>query len=1152
MKLKSIKTAITLLLLIFVFSCKQEKKQIEIKKVRYEKPAKKEGVRYKKGVEYMADYFKEISSNSLEDRSSSYKPGFILEEFEKSKALAKRKGRSKKSPNAVFTERGPTNVPGRTRGIAVDPTNKRRWFVGTVGGGVWLTEDEGASWTNLTDTKIPNLGTSVIVISPQDPNTLYVGTGEPFGNLGAIGGSGVFKTVDGGSTWVHLTQTENLGDVGRMIIDPNNKDIVVMGTQRGIYRTTDGGTTWTQTYNSNNSPVQDVDADPNDFNIQYGSVRNFGVVKSTDGGQNWSTIFDRNNFNASHQRFELDVSPADSNFIYLGVYTPNSAATTAVNTDFYVSKDGGASFTLLTPSLGASASNLISGQGWYDNIIMAHPYDTSSFYVGGIAVFKVGFSENNIFGFQSIASGYDNSQINTGVHVDQHGMEYILGDNQEFRILLANDGGAYSTNFSTDPGTRQGDWSNDNISKNSTQFYGATKQNGQDNYIAGAQDNGSWISFDNDASATKTYTSISGGDGFEVLWHYKKPGNFISTIQFNRIVRYINNNGALSDFTSSGNSGISPFYSKVSNADNNPDVVFAVDRNGVWRSTDFAGSWEQTRITDNFAQNATSALNVEVSVANPDVVWAGSAMTESGSFVLHYSTDNGVTFNKAGVYDNPNGTHNLNISGIGTSPTEEKRAYALFSSGGRPKVLKTEDMGATWTDISGFETGENNGFPDVKVHCILEMPYDKNVIWVGTDIGLVETLDGGVSWNLRTDFIPVAIYEMRIVNDQVVFATYGRGVWSGTLPELNGYQLPPYFSEPDVAVRQEGIQSQKAVVSYEATSDDVTRAKYFVDGVEVSEVIQNFDAGVNYEFDTSVLPEGKHTIGVQLFDDNNSRSTEISEAEVEIVDYNDPASNLAIASFADSDIYAFDSAFKIDNSGGAFIESNITNTNNPYENNANYSFVLRQPLSLSFTNNLLNYTDIAIVEPFDNPSSDLNQFYDFVTIEASTDLQTWITLDKYDARRFSDWLQAYSSNSTLNFGLFKTQSINLTDKGLIPGQDYVFRFRLVSDGGVTSKGWFVKSINAAAASIQEVLQDDKSFTVYPTISKGNFTIFGNNNLGDSKVQIVDVTGKEVYKGRIDFTSRNEHKLNINLRPGVYLLNLTGSSKQRITEKIIIE
>jgi hypothetical protein len=431
------------------------------------------------------------------------------------------------------------------------------------------------------------------------------------------------------------------------------------------------------------------------------------------------------------------------------------------------------------------------------------------------------------------------------------------------------------------------------------------------------------------------------------------------------------------------------------------------------------------------------------------------------------------------------------------------------------------------------------------------MPFDKDVLWVGTDIGLLETTDGGASWNLRNDFISVAIFEMKIVNDQVVFATHGRGIWTATLSELSNYTLPSYLTSPDVTARQKSIDSFKAVISYNATTDAVTRAKIFVDGVEKSEVSQTFVTTTTYQFETEDLTEGKHTIGVQLFDDSVSLSTQTKEIEVHIIDYENASTNLSIAEFTLNDIYIFDNTFKVDNAQ-FFVDPLINTATIPYANNTTHAFILKKPLTLTSSNNALEYVDAAIVEPFDNPTSDLNQFYDYVSIEASSDLENWITIDKYDARRFSDWLDFYNNFGFLDETILKSQKINLSNKGLNTGDTYVFRFKLVSDANVNASGWFIKSINATTASIREVIEDKKDLLIYPTISNGNFTIFGNNKLGEAKVNITDITGKVIFNDKVNFTFVNEQKVNITAKPGVYFVNINGDSNIRISRKIIIK
>ncbi len=1135
---------------LFFTSCKKDKRLIKIDTFKEKKKVRKTNLRHKKGIEYMADYQLSIRKH-IDSSKTSYEDGYLIKEYKK----AKQNAISKKSTNALnptFIERGPVNVPGRTRGIAVDPTDNKIWFAGTVGGGVWKTEDEGQNWVNLTDNQLPNLATSTVIISPQDSNTLYAGTGEPFGNLGAIGGSGVFKTTDGGATWVALAGTSNFGDIGRMIINPNDKKNVVVAAKNGIYRTTNGGTTWSQSYSASSiaNTVQDLDADPSNFNIQYGSVSNLGLVKSLDGGKNWSVIFNRNSYNSNHSRFETSVSPADSNTVFVSVYS-GSGATTGINTDFYVSRNAGATFTNLKTSGSAESANLLTGQGWYDNVIMAHPYNTNVFYVGGVAVFKVTISGEN-FTSTSIASGYDNSQINRSVHVDQHGLFVVLGSNQDFKILLANDGGIYSTSFTQDPGTNQGDWSSDVVGKNSTQFYGATKQNGQDNYLAGAQDNGSWISQGNDSEKSKTYSYVFGGDGYEALWHYNRPGDFLVTSQYGTIGRYMNYSyDGTADIADSGNNAIAPFYSKISSANNNPDAVFTITSRGVWRSTDFGVNWNLITLPSSFGSGNNSALNVEVSTADPNVVWAGGAMRENRSYLLQISQDNGQTFVETNPFISSTGNHSYNISGIGTSLIERKRAYALFSSQGAAKVLKTEDLGDSWTNISG------NGvsvLPDVAVHSIVEMPFNENILWAGTDIGIFETLDGGSSWNLLNGFIPVAVYDMKIVNNQIVIATYGRGIWSATLSELDSYTLPEFLTLPIVSVFQKEIESLKTIVNYNVTSNSVNRVKIFIDDVEQTEITQNFDTGNTYQYETVNLQEGLHKVGVQLFDDTNENQTTIQEYLIDVIDFENASQNIGIDEFKASDVYVYNNDFKIDNINGTVSSLVLNNSDHPYQDNTTYTTVLKKPLIITESNKNFTYEDQAIVEPYTDNLTDLNSFYDFVQIEASIDMQNWTLLDKYDSRRFDEWLVEYNKGTDALFSdnLFKSQTINLVEKGFSIGQTIVIRFRLITDPAANSLGWAIKSIEGSVASINEVISNTKLFSLYPTVSNGSFTIFGKNILGNSTLKLFDVNGKKVSTKNLNFKNTDKHKISVNLNSGVYFVELIDQNNRKATGKLIIK
>ncbi len=1143
-------------MMLVLASCdnKNEQTIVEMKtpEVLKSKKTKKDHNK-KKGIELMADYISDLQK-PIGKEKSTYKDGYMMTEHQK--AIKKANTfRSKSASIIKYTERGPANVPGRIRGVVVAPDNVDKWYAGTVGGGLWVTEDAGTTWENLTDYKVPNLSTSTVAISKNNPQVLYVGTGEPFGNLDAIGGVGVLKSTNAGRTWEYLNNTKDFGGIGRLAVNQNDENHLVVASQNGIFVTRDGGATWANTYSGGN--VQDLNYATDACTVMYAGVNGVGVIKSNNGGSTWNVVLNKDDYNANHARFELDISPANSNKIFVGVYTPQGGATTAVNTDFYVSDDAGETFTLLAYEGAPASGNLITGQGWYDNLLMAHPFNENIFYSGGVVTHRVEVAGKPLsYTFQPIAAGYNN-ELNDYVHVDQHGLTYIpsQGKEKKFKLILSNDGGVYHTDYLVDPGTTFNDWSQAAVRLNCTQFYGADKRNGVQDYTAGAQDNGTWISFTPSGANDETdYIFIIGGDGFEVLWNYNDPNKFIGGSQFNGFVRYVNGQGFNARHGESG-SGTSPFYSKITNSNNNPDVLFSPSISGVWRSSNFAESWSLTPIPNNFSVGASSALDVSVSTANPDVVWAGNAMTESGSYVMHVSKDNGISYEATATFADPRDGigHNYFIAGVETSPTNADRAYVLFSGQGAAKILRTEDLGQTWEDISGFSTGEDRGFPDVAIHSLVEMPFDEDRLWVGTDIGVFQTLDGGKNWALLAGLPAFSVWQMKIVNNEVVMATHGRGVWTAELEELAGYEPPAYYAPPTiVSASQESIESQDAIVKYVQTNEDAELIKVFVDGVEVDQITDNVAQGTEFEYAIDDLTEGEHSIGFQVVDSQQNSSI-VATGEFDIIDFEEPESLVSIDTFEANNVYTFGGEFVIDNVGGTVGKDVLNNAGHPYLNGVEYSTVLKNPIVVTAGNENFSYEDVAIVELGPAPG----QFYDFVAIEASTDLQNWVQLDAYSSERFPEWTEVHDSGPapSINDELFKEQSLNLLEF-FEEGDVIALRFRLVTDGGVTSFGWAIRSINPGQAEAEEETAEEEEeeepalglntnrALIYPTVSNGEFRISSSKTISNAKVDIYNVSGGLVYTKNIGVLDASEQPLSLfNLKSGIYFTVITGDNGQ---------
>ncbi len=369
-----------------------------------------------------------------------------------------------------------------------------------------------------------------------------------------------------------------------------------------------------------------------------------------------------------------------------------------------------------------------------------------------------------------------------GIHPDHHNITIVPLGSGNFKIIDGNDGGLAISN---DNGVTLNQLPNNYIT---TQFYGVAKNPVKNEYIGGMQDNGTWRSPSNeDASSLSKYLFQIGGDGFECLWHANNASYILGSVYNNSILKSVNG-GATWTSATGITSGDGPFITRLSVSNAKPDLVFAVAGTGVYRSTNFGTSFVKKNISVNWSVNSTSTSShhIEVSLANGKIVWAGAAMAKSAGLQLQVSTDEGLTF-KA-IEDYSLVSMNSYISGFATHPTEDSTAYALFSLSNSPKVLRTRDLGASWEDISGFGTNSqsSNGFPDVVVHSLLVMANNPDIIWVGTEIGLFESIDDGATWHYANNGLPpVSIYQMKRFGDQIVIATHGRGIWSVTIPGLN-------------------------------------------------------------------------------------------------------------------------------------------------------------------------------------------------------------------------------------------------------------------------------------------------------------------------------------------------------------------------------
>ncbi len=705
------------------------------------------------------------------------------------------------------------------------------------------------------------------------------------------------------------------------------------------------------------------------------------------------------------------------------------------------------------------------------------------------------------------------AQMGIDMHPDQHNLVAIPVNSSQYKILVANDGGIFVSNTSATPGINEGDWSMVGKTYNTTQFYGADKRPGADEYFGGTQDNGTWLSPSNvTANATTNYVFCIGGDGFEVLWHPTDGNKLIGGSQYNGFMRSTNGGTTWSAATT-GLSGNAPFISKLAHNKFNPDVIFTVSSAGVFRSINFGQSWTLTPITEKWG--ASTFLDVEVSQANANIVWAGSGMSPSRS--LHVSTDGGLTFSATSNFTLvPMGT----ISRLASHPFEPNTAYALFSFADAPKVLRTRDLGQTWEDLSGFGTGSEstNGFPDVAVYCLYVRPDNPDVIWVGSEIGIIESRDNGQTWALRTDFPAVSVWDMKGQDDQVVIATHGRGIWTA---QFEAPQMP--YKRPALTAAGTSVDEKLNLkIRLEEPFDSV---QIFSGSLLAGVLTQTIPSEVMVSI-SGLLPGEK---SIQLVGYKGNAPIHSAAYKVNHLDILDTKDNYNTYFTSITELSL--KGLSLQHMPGAHSDErrNLQTPHN-YSHNAEYSFIVRHPIRVASTGAILHYRDVALVEPEN----------DYVVVEATQNGLDWLELTpRYDARHNPAWLTAFNAGQLANKSMLFDHQINLLDY-FNANEEILIRFRMKTNATVNGWGWAIDWVNIQQTPT--ALQEEPVVVapqVYPNPADSEIILsYELKTAATVPWQFVDMQGREWLRVAPVMQSAGRHSLKIDisgLAPGLYVV-----------------
>jgi hypothetical protein len=728
---------------------------------------------------------------------------------------------------------------GRVNCIVLDPADANIIYAGTPAGGLWRTTSAGgwnpgssntSFWTPLSD-GLPNIGVSGIAIDPGSPpgsRTIYILTGD--GDSRDNPSLGVLKSLDGGATWYQTGLSWGTLDFNygyKLVMHPENANILFAATTDGIYRTQDGGITWTQELGNR---IYDIEFRPGTPDTMYAvGVNSF--FRSIDGGLNWTP----NNTlgcapTPSGIRMAVAVTPADPDFVYVlsggnlldGMGNPMAGTFIGV----FRSTDSGACFTAraTTPNIldGSTTGNDIRQQAGYDLCIAVSPTDENEVHVGGINSWR------SLDGGQTWAITAHWNEASAGAgdynHADVHAIEYFGNT-----IYSGSDGGVWISTNEAD------DWQNISQGLKITQYYriAAFSDGGSDYAMGGAQDNG-LNQYEDGGAGFGNLEHWEGADGFEVSIDVADDFAFGAT-QNGSIVRYNYATNAFTDVSPNDTGAwLTPHAFDAVN-----DALLA-GYTDVLRTTDHGGSWNN--ISNGQIGNGLCS-QITLAPSNSNVIYV--AVDNNPGAALFRTIDGGANWN------NITGTlpvANNIITYISVDPANQDRVWVTLggfvnstnpNAGFQPgdKVFFSPDGGAMWNNISGT-------LPNIPANCVIYENGSNDGLYVAMDVGVYYRDNTMTDWVLFSNELPnviVSELEINYTTGKLYAGTFGRGIWCSDLfsacnreclncPTFAGIQSPSNTYSSENCIYSSVEVFDDAAITYEAQEFILLQDRFHSDG----------------------------------------------------------------------------------------------------------------------------------------------------------------------------------------------------------------------------------------------------------------------------------------------------------------------------------
>jgi len=698
---------------------------------------------------------------------------------------------------------------GRVTTVTGVPSQPKTFYMGVASGGLFKTTDSGATWTPITDGKIPLGSTGSVAVADSDPNIIYLGTGSDGVRSNVSTGRGMYKSTDGGQTWKFIGLYD-AGQIGAVRIHPTNPDVVWVAAngnafksndERGVFKTTDGGQTWHKVLFVSDAVGEiDLELQPNNSNVVYAWMshlerkpwtiisggREGGFYKSTDGGEHFTKI--TNGLpNELIGKANLAVTNANPNRVYALVEAKPGGG-------FYRSDDAGQTWALIN-----SSAALIQ-RPFYYTTLGADPSNADVVYAGAEGFFK------------STDAGKTFTPFRTP-HGDNHDIWINPKDSQ--LMIQSNDGGA---NVSTDGGRT---WSTQ-MNQPTAEIYGIWLDDQFPYKLYGAQQDNSTLIISSQAEpfSTADWRAGPGCETGPIMPHPSNPdivygsckGQFgVMNLKTGQEKNYWI--GAQSLY---GNPASDLIYrmqrvSPMATSPHDPDVLYYGSQY-VHRTRDKGVTWE--RISPDLTAHPaccqgasgepitrdvtgeefySTLYAITESPLDKGVIWTGS---NDGPFYV--TRDNGKRWTNVTPKDLPPGGR---VQYIEASPHRKGSAYfAVYRwllGDFEPYIYLTNDYGNTWTRLT---TGRNGIPADWPTRVVREDPDREGLLYAGTEFGMFVSFDNGGHWQpFQLNLPNVPVTDIKVHHKDLIVSTQGRAIW--ILDDLSSlHQLTPQMKPSQITL----------------------------------------------------------------------------------------------------------------------------------------------------------------------------------------------------------------------------------------------------------------------------------------------------------------------------------------------------------------